>query len=130
MTREERLKSCSICTLRKLNLQKGLLCSLTDEFADFEVECESFVRDADEVERKFENEMAAAGDGSSGDKKDYKFNKIIGLVVIFIAVFWMIFIGIGILPILVLLYGLFSVSRGLQQEKIALKHKEEKDKFE
>ncbi|MEN8250419.1 MAG: toxin-antitoxin system YwqK family antitoxin [Bacteroidota bacterium] len=45
MTREEHLKFCKKCTNRKMDLRQGLLCSLTGEKADFENECENFIRD-------------------------------------------------------------------------------------
>ena len=33
MTREERLKFCSICQKRQMDMQRGLVCSLTNEYA-------------------------------------------------------------------------------------------------
>lgn len=45
MTREMQLTFCKRCVNRKLDLQQGLLCSLTGEKADFEESCPSFVRD-------------------------------------------------------------------------------------
>lgn len=35
MTREERLKFCSICQKRQMDMQRGLVCSLTNEYATF-----------------------------------------------------------------------------------------------
>lgn len=46
MTREEHLQFCNKCTNRQMNLQKGLICKLTNEKADFEGSCENFERDA------------------------------------------------------------------------------------
>ncbi|MCV9389083.1 toxin-antitoxin system YwqK family antitoxin [Reichenbachiella ulvae] len=45
MTREEQLAFCKKCTKRKMDLQQGLLCSLTDQKADFEGECKDFDKD-------------------------------------------------------------------------------------
>jgi len=42
MTREEQLIFCKKCTNRKLDLQQGLLCSLTGEKAAFTNECPDF----------------------------------------------------------------------------------------
>ena len=42
MTREEHLKFCKICTNKRLDPNKGIVCKLTDAIADFEVECSSF----------------------------------------------------------------------------------------
>ena len=51
MTREERLKFCSICKNRKIDLKKGLICSLTDEYADFEGECKNYIHDQKENQK-------------------------------------------------------------------------------
>ena len=45
MTREEHLVFCKKCTNRKMNMQTGIVCSLTDRIADFEKECTSFQLD-------------------------------------------------------------------------------------
>lgn len=39
---DSRMKVCSGCTKKKLTLQRGLLCSLTDEKPTFEGECENY----------------------------------------------------------------------------------------
>jgi len=46
MTREEHLRFCKICKKRKFNPNKGIICSLSNEIADFEDECSSFEEDA------------------------------------------------------------------------------------
>ena len=48
VTREERLHYCRICNNRTLNLQRGLLCSLTNEPATFEHTFPDFSEDLDE----------------------------------------------------------------------------------
>ena len=45
MERRDQVKICQQCKLRKMNFSRGLLCGLTDEFADFEGSCESFEKD-------------------------------------------------------------------------------------
>ncbi|MDT0620634.1 DUF4328 domain-containing protein [Croceitalea vernalis] len=45
MTRQERLVFCKKCENRYLDLQKGLLCKLTEKEADFEGECADFKED-------------------------------------------------------------------------------------
>lgn len=42
MTREEQLISCKKCTNRKMDMQQGLVCSLTGEKASFENECPDY----------------------------------------------------------------------------------------
>ncbi|MCH2199314.1 MAG: hypothetical protein MK081_11065 [Flavobacteriales bacterium] len=45
MTREQRLESCRICRHKKPNLERGMLCALTDDYANFEGKCETFELD-------------------------------------------------------------------------------------
>ncbi|WP_321515645.1 hypothetical protein [Marinifilum fragile] len=45
MTREEQLVLCKQCTNRKMDLQQGLVCTLTNEHANFENECSNFSAD-------------------------------------------------------------------------------------
>lgn len=52
MTREEQLKSCRICKNQKFSMNRGIICRLTDEPADFEDYCRSFTEDA---ERRVQN---------------------------------------------------------------------------
>lgn len=39
MNSEDHLKFCKKCTNRKMDLQQGLICSITNRLADFEDEC-------------------------------------------------------------------------------------------
>lgn len=45
MTREEQLTFCKKCTNRKMDMQQGIICSLTGEKANFENECPDFILD-------------------------------------------------------------------------------------
>jgi hypothetical protein len=47
MTRDQHLEFCSKCKNRKNNLSKGIVCSLTNEIADFEGNCSSYQFDAE-----------------------------------------------------------------------------------
>lgn len=42
MTRDQHLQFCKKCDNKKLDLERGLVCSLTNEFADFSVSCDNF----------------------------------------------------------------------------------------
>ena len=64
MTKEERLKYCSVCKNKKLDFDRGLICSLTDENPTFEGECESIQVDVEEQARKEQQ--------SKELKKDYQ----------------------------------------------------------
>ena len=46
MTRPEHLAFCGICKNRKFDFEKGILCKLTNTFADFKNECPDFKLDA------------------------------------------------------------------------------------
>ena len=45
MTRQEHLKFCKVCTHQKKDLDKGIICGLTDKIADFEDSCTSYIED-------------------------------------------------------------------------------------
>lgn len=46
------LKFCSVCKNRKMDLKRGLVCSLTDDYADFDPVCENYSQDIEEKHRK------------------------------------------------------------------------------
>lgn len=52
MTREEHLKSCKICKNKKFDRNKGIVCKLTNEIADFEETCSNFEEDIELVKEK------------------------------------------------------------------------------
>ena len=45
MNRQERLKFCKTCQKREFDFNKGILCGLTHEFADFEESCPDYEQD-------------------------------------------------------------------------------------
>lgn len=45
MTREEHVAICRMCTNRKLDIEQGILCKITDQKADFIDECKDFTKD-------------------------------------------------------------------------------------
>ena len=46
LTRKEYVDYCSVCTKRKFDMKKGQICSLTNEYPEFDSECQE--RDIDE----------------------------------------------------------------------------------
>ena len=70
MTREERLKFCSVCTNRAFNPKQGMICGITNEVASFEGTCADYKEDAREVKDGYECGMAFANynDLQVGDK--------------------------------------------------------------
>lgn len=63
MTRQEQLLFCKVCTHQKKDLQRGIVCGLTNELADFEVSCETFERDIGKEEKLKERNAAYALEG-------------------------------------------------------------------
>ncbi|MCU4158120.1 RDD family protein [Carboxylicivirga sp. A043] len=45
MNRQERLKYCKVCSYQRFNTQKGIICSLTNAPAEFEVSCTTYKED-------------------------------------------------------------------------------------
>jgi len=49
MTREEHLRFCKVCENKSFDSKKGIICNLTGETADFEIDCENFNGNRDEI---------------------------------------------------------------------------------
>jgi hypothetical protein len=45
MTREEHVAICKLCTNRKMDIEQGILCKITDDKANFIGECKDFTKD-------------------------------------------------------------------------------------
>lgn len=58
MTRAEYVAICETCLKRKNNLKKGLICSLTNEYANFNTVCSEYAQDAVIIQQQKD---AAAG---------------------------------------------------------------------
>ncbi len=93
MTREDRLKYCSKCMKRKLDLEKGLVCNLTGEWADFNVSCNDFEEDSAYIERekyrrleRLEKRLEANTYGLS--KYGIRDGTVAGLIIITLAAIW------------------------------------------
>jgi len=115
-------------------MQKGLLCSLTDDLAQFEVECSDFDLDEEEKERRIIRDLDSAGDLDSGTSLDYKANKQNGSIITVIGVVILLFTllytasAIIIIPFGAILYGIRMYTRGVEQEKILEREKGEDSK--
>ena len=60
------MKFCTNCTKRQFNPQKGLVCSLTEEHADFDIECEHFIENTEMLrDQKLRKELRDAQSKSS-----------------------------------------------------------------
>lgn len=47
MNRQHQLKYCKVCNHKKHDFQKGIICSLTDDYPAFETTCDKFDRNQD-----------------------------------------------------------------------------------
>jgi hypothetical protein len=125
MTREERVRFCRICQYRELDPRQGVLCALTHKKADFEGSCPYFLRDEQEEFQVVKSQLAAAGDGRSGDDVNFRINKIGGIVTFTIASL-LTFVSLKFYDkthILLIDFGLYVLGisqylRGVHQEKI------------
>ncbi len=124
MTRKEHLQYCSICTLSKLDLNRGLVCTLTNEFAAFEDTCPDFVEDPKEKAVQFSKKLEAAGHKESGDSIDYKKNKEYGAIIFFVGMAILLItmaqptIFGTIIPAGTILFGARKYMKGTEQEKM------------
>ncbi|MBT33900.1 MAG: hypothetical protein CMO01_29915 [Thalassobius sp.] len=124
-TRQEHLAFCRICVLRKANPKIGLVCSLTDEHADFEEFCENFEEEEGKKEQHLEQKLKVSGDEEVGDPVNYEKNKSLGKFIFFGGIIFSImsigaakeFGGLFILPFGLVLYGARQYMKGVEQEK-------------
>lgn len=66
MTREERLKFCTICKKQTKDFKQGLVCSLTGTKADFEDKCVNFEIDESKSLERIKKRDEYANNGVSG----------------------------------------------------------------
>lgn len=100
MNRQERLKYCKVCTLQRFDAEKGIICSLTNQEAAFEVSCTMYKEDA-ELKFKAEMEDIRHQIHTEETSKGKRFaNYIIDVIAMYImAIFFMVaytlFVGIS-----------------------------------
>jgi hypothetical protein len=52
MDRKEHLKICKRCANRKFDMNKGIVCGLTNEIANFELNCTDYIADEEAIKRE------------------------------------------------------------------------------
>ncbi|PCI98123.1 MAG: hypothetical protein COB15_06400 [Flavobacteriales bacterium] len=91
MEREKHLFFCKKCTNRKFSREKGIICGLTGEQADFEENCSGFVEDIVEAEKinKYQNYNGYHNDSVGGWIRFANFiiDRVVHLAIIFIISF-------------------------------------------
>jgi hypothetical protein len=123
MTLKERLNFCTICTNRNVDFKVGLLCSLTNQKPEFENECEFFIKDEKEAERKLKLKLDATGtaksqNGSLNPSKNINYGTFLtisGILILFLIS--LLFGGI------ILTTGISFLIRGYSQKKILAENK-------
>ena len=118
MTLENRLDFCKICTNRKVDLKVGLVCSLTKLKPAFEDECEFFIKDEKESERKLKLKLDAAGtsksqNGSLNPTKNINYGIFLTIAGILVLLFLSLLFGA-----IILTTGISFLIRGYSQKKI------------
>ena len=81
MTRKEQLEICSLCKNKKMDMQQGMLCGLTNAKADFEYTCPNYdddVEESDDIEEElmlYEEDSDDEEDSFDDDDSENKFKR-------------------------------------------------------
>ncbi|MFB6317884.1 rhomboid family intramembrane serine protease [Saccharicrinis sp. FJH54] len=73
MTRKEHVCFCRVCNHSKFSKEKGLICGLTNDLADFDMDCPNFAGDRNEIVlpvRKPDNSIESLLSGKPEEKKE------------------------------------------------------------
>ena len=129
MTLEERLNFCKICTNRKVDLKVGLICNLTNEKSVFENNCEFFIIDEKEADRKLKLKLDATGtsrsqNGSLNPSKNINYGAFLA-----ISGFLIFFLLSALFGAILLTGGISFLIRGYSQKKILAENKSFNEKL-
>ena len=125
MTREEQVAYCLNCELRSFDPKKGVLCSLTNDYADFEDFCDSFKLDAAAKNR---NTKHADRQSEKQLLKDTLGLSTFGVRSVTVAgwittgfggiifLFFLLFGGVSLWGIAFMIIGLITVNKGRKQK--------------
>lgn len=93
MTREEHLRHCKICLNQKNNPARGIVCKLTDEYADFEEKCDLFIENPELALKQREADFQEVYE--SVDKGTRFLNRLLDFIFLLLISFILgIFLGI------------------------------------
>ncbi len=127
MNRNYRLQFCKQCENQKFTSEKGIVCSLTNEYAEFDETCKDYIEDPAEKERienqkkqteEYEIEEESLGLSFIGVKNGV----IAGQIAIFGAILWLI---LGVLyldriffyPFALIVIGIIAWNKGSKRQK-------------
>lgn len=128
LTLEERLNYCKICTNRKMDMNTGVVCRLTDAKPTFEEQCADFNADQKQIDYYKQREQMVKDDENGGggmfnpEKKGLQKGVMGGLAMMAIAVVWFVagwMSGyIFYYPPILFIIGLVGLIRGAIQGNI------------
>ena len=134
MNREEHLEYCQVCAKREFSMKKGLICSLTGEWADFDPLCDNYepdqkAFDSRAVKRALLAEEQLASDTSGLSRFGIKNGIVAGIILIIIAIAWFV-VGIVSLnriflyPFGLVVLGIIAIIKGFGHTKKYLDKKQ------
>lgn len=134
MTRQDQLAFCTQCLKRSFKSDKGVICSLTNEQATFEVTCEHYEEDSKLVAKNIERNKLLEEKQLDRETwglsligiKDLVFVGIIFLVlsVVIQGVLLFKFGLISLWPVLVFVLSIITIIKGVQRKKEEAKKKQ------
>lgn len=127
MDRKERLEYCNKCTKRSFDRNKGVVCSLTNEHADFNLTCEFFTEDEKVISKiEEQNKIKAA---EKLDKETYGLSSLgitnlvtVGIIIIILSIIIQVakiyyMNRISIYSLIFFVVGIITISKGIQRNK-------------
>jgi len=133
MTKENQLQFCKQCKNQKFTMEKGIVCSLTNNKASFEKTCKDYIEDPI-AKRKVEEirelaefkeiEEESLGLSSFGIKNGI----VAGQIAIFAAIVWLV-LGIiymnriFVYPFFLIFIGVVAWNKGISRKKKESKNK-------
>lgn len=108
-----------------MDLQKGLVCSLTGKFADFEGTCDHFKKDLKEEAYVIGRKMAAVGEQNVGDPINFRRNKKLGTIIFCVGLTVTLgthllagVTGFSVITYTAIIYGALRYYKGVKQENL------------
>lgn len=125
MDRAYRLQFCEKCSLRSFSIKKGLICSITNEPADFDEKCSNYIVDLraekEVIERNLDQAKRQQHKDTMGlSKYGIKNGIVAGCVLLITALVWLA-LGIALLerifyfPFVMIVLGIIAIERGMRK---------------
>lgn len=129
-TRDYYVSVCQTCHKSTFDRKKGLLCSLTNEYAAFEKECPDYAAEEKAVKRQEAHvrrkiEEVESSSGIFGGKAGI----VGGIVLVVIGVLWFV-LGIAFIdriffyPFFLIVAGIISINNGANKRNVTIKREQ------